>query len=112
MSTYHGQGQLWDLQPWQKAMDQFDGSEQEGSVIPDWLSSALLSDRVPVAKESKAGFFLMPAQVLLSLGPCLALCSHNDGRGFDCCTWLKAAVQSLYFLMERRCRFCTLLAKT
>ena len=92
MSTYHGQGQLWDQQPWQKAMDQFDGSEQEGSVVPDWLSSALLSDRVPVAKESKAGFFLMPAQVLLCLGPCFALRSDHDGCGFDRCSWSKAAV--------------------
>ena len=66
MSLLQGQGQIWDLQPWQKAIDQLDGSEQEGSVIPAWLSNVLFSERIPFVKESKAGFHLLPAQVTLS----------------------------------------------
>lgn len=65
MSLLQGQGQIWDLQPWQKAIDQLDGSEQEGSVIPAWLSNILFSERIPFVKESKAGFHLLPAQVTL-----------------------------------------------
>lgn len=63
MSTLHGQGQHWDYQPWQKAIDQFDGSEEEGPFVPPWLTNVLFTGRLPPCKDSKASFFLMPAQV-------------------------------------------------
>lgn len=66
MSTLQGPGQSWDHQPWQKPVDRLDGSEPDGAVVPPWLSSVLCTGRLPACKDSKVGFFLMPAQVALS----------------------------------------------
>ena len=64
MSTLQGPGQPWDQQPWQKCVSKFTGAEPQNLVIPRWLCDALLFSRIPVVKETKAGFLLMPAQVM------------------------------------------------
>lgn len=69
MSTLQGPGQPWDQQPWQMCVSKFTGTEPRNSMIPKWLCDAVLARRIPSVKETKAGFLLMPAQVLPILVP-------------------------------------------
>ena len=62
-STLQAPGQVWDQHPWQKRVTNFTGTEPRDTMIPRWLCDAMLLNRVPSVKESKAGFSLMPAQV-------------------------------------------------
>lgn len=64
MSTLQGPGQPWDQQPWQMCVSKFSEAQPRNSMIPKWLCDALLAGRIPSVKETKAGFLLMPAQVL------------------------------------------------
>ena len=62
--TLQAPGQVWDQHPWQKCVTEFTGTEPRDTMIPRWLCDAVLLNRIPSVKESKAGFSLMPAQVL------------------------------------------------
>lgn len=47
--------------PLRKAVDDFDGTEVEGEDIPQWVADCVLRHKVPIGKDLKMAFILVPA---------------------------------------------------
>ena len=49
------------MPPWRCAADSFDGSEREGEIVPQWVADCVLRNNVPIGKDLKMAFVLVPA---------------------------------------------------
>ena len=120
-STLQAPGQVWDQHPWQKCITKFTGSEPRDTMIPRWLCDAVLLNRIPSVKESKAGFSLMPAQVLFfhfwvpdicMCPPCSQAsqvkfsCMHSNLQWVVCCCSLYTGPSTLFPCMHAQNKEC------